>query len=209
MLYVAWKRGLPRNFARFVLFRPIKKRSFKLLCVLDLLWIITGLVKRYNNTSIYISHTHTHTYTHTHYLPLNLSLSTISMSICSLRQNINRRSRVGAWKKHVSQILKLVKDDRLRSTTSRSNLPHLFWRFSVKITLAGLHKALVFFRLKNVLNTNDSISIRVSFRTAIFYSASTWPASRSKKIDAKSLWGRLDLLLCHGNSCRHNSRSIW
>ena len=34
MLYVAWK-GLPRKFARFVLFRPIKKRSFNLLCVLD------------------------------------------------------------------------------------------------------------------------------------------------------------------------------
>ena len=27
-LYVAWKRGLPRKFARFVLFRPIKKRFF-------------------------------------------------------------------------------------------------------------------------------------------------------------------------------------
>ena len=29
------KRGLPRKFARFVLFRFIKKRSFNLLCVLD------------------------------------------------------------------------------------------------------------------------------------------------------------------------------
>ena len=36
MLYVAWKRGLPRKFARFVLFRLIKKRPFNLLCVLDL-----------------------------------------------------------------------------------------------------------------------------------------------------------------------------
>ena len=36
MLYVAWKRGLPRNFARFVLLCPIKKRSFNLLCVFDL-----------------------------------------------------------------------------------------------------------------------------------------------------------------------------
>ena len=36
MLYVAWKRELPRKFARFVLFRPIKKRYFNLLCVLDL-----------------------------------------------------------------------------------------------------------------------------------------------------------------------------
>ena len=33
MLHVAWK---PRKFARIVLFRPIKKRSFNLLCVLDL-----------------------------------------------------------------------------------------------------------------------------------------------------------------------------
>ena len=33
MLYVAWKRWLPRKFARFVLFRPIKKRSFNLLFV--------------------------------------------------------------------------------------------------------------------------------------------------------------------------------
>ena len=36
LLYVAWKRGLPRKFARFVLFRLINKRSFNLLCVLDL-----------------------------------------------------------------------------------------------------------------------------------------------------------------------------
>ena len=36
LLYVTWKGGPPRKFARFVLFRPIKKRSFKLLCVLDL-----------------------------------------------------------------------------------------------------------------------------------------------------------------------------
>ena len=36
MLYVAWKRGPPLKFARFVLFRPIIKRSFNLLCVLDL-----------------------------------------------------------------------------------------------------------------------------------------------------------------------------
>ena len=33
MLYVAWKRRLPRKFARFLLFRPIKKRSYNLLCV--------------------------------------------------------------------------------------------------------------------------------------------------------------------------------
>ena len=36
MLYVAWKRGLFEKFARFVLFRPIKKRCFYLLCILDL-----------------------------------------------------------------------------------------------------------------------------------------------------------------------------
>ena len=36
MLYIAWKRGLPQKFACFVLFHPIKKRSFNLLCVLDL-----------------------------------------------------------------------------------------------------------------------------------------------------------------------------
>ena len=34
MLYVARKRGFPRKFARFVLFRPIKKHSFNLFCVL-------------------------------------------------------------------------------------------------------------------------------------------------------------------------------
>ena len=36
MLYVVRKRGLPRKFARFVLFRPSKKRFLNLLCVLDL-----------------------------------------------------------------------------------------------------------------------------------------------------------------------------
>ena len=36
MLYVAWKRPLPQIFSRFVLFHPIKKCSFNLLCVLDL-----------------------------------------------------------------------------------------------------------------------------------------------------------------------------
>ena len=36
MLYVASKRGLPQKCARFVRFRPIIKRSFSLLCVLDL-----------------------------------------------------------------------------------------------------------------------------------------------------------------------------
>ena len=36
LLYVAWKRGLPKKIARFVLFRLIKKHSFNLLCVLDL-----------------------------------------------------------------------------------------------------------------------------------------------------------------------------
>ena len=36
MLYIAWKRGLPQKFASFVLFHPIKKRSFNLLCVLEL-----------------------------------------------------------------------------------------------------------------------------------------------------------------------------
>ena len=35
MLYVAWIRGLPRNVARFVLFRPINKRSFNLLSVME------------------------------------------------------------------------------------------------------------------------------------------------------------------------------
>ena len=33
---VAWQRGLPRKFACFVLFCLIKKRSFNLLCVLDI-----------------------------------------------------------------------------------------------------------------------------------------------------------------------------
>ena len=36
LLYVASKRGLPRKFARFVLFCPIKKRCFNSWCVLDL-----------------------------------------------------------------------------------------------------------------------------------------------------------------------------
>ena len=36
MLYLAWKRVLPRKFTPFVLFRPIKKCSFNLLRVLDL-----------------------------------------------------------------------------------------------------------------------------------------------------------------------------
>ena len=35
LFYIALKRGLPREFARFVLFSPIKKHSFNLLCVLD------------------------------------------------------------------------------------------------------------------------------------------------------------------------------
>ena len=38
LLYLAWKRGLPRKCAHFVLFHPIKKRSFNLSCVLDLFW---------------------------------------------------------------------------------------------------------------------------------------------------------------------------
>ena len=48
MLYVAWKRELPRKFARFVPFRTIKKRSVNLLCVLDLsnecdfFWSVVG-----------------------------------------------------------------------------------------------------------------------------------------------------------------------
>ena len=36
LLYVACKTRLPRKCARFVLFRPIKKCPFNLLCVLDL-----------------------------------------------------------------------------------------------------------------------------------------------------------------------------
>ena len=36
MLYAAWKRGLPRKIARFVLFCPIKSVPFNLLCVLGL-----------------------------------------------------------------------------------------------------------------------------------------------------------------------------
>ena len=36
LLYVASKRGFPRKFSRFVLFRPVKKGSCNLLCVLDL-----------------------------------------------------------------------------------------------------------------------------------------------------------------------------
>ena len=44
MLYVAWKRGLPRKFARFFLFRLIKKRSFNLLCVLGSLLLASALI---------------------------------------------------------------------------------------------------------------------------------------------------------------------
>ena len=47
MLYVAWKRGFPRKFARIVLFRPIKKRSFNLLCVLDLWSSRSCLMRHY------------------------------------------------------------------------------------------------------------------------------------------------------------------
>ena len=36
MLYVAWKGGLPRKFARLVLFCSFRKCSCNLLCVLDL-----------------------------------------------------------------------------------------------------------------------------------------------------------------------------
>ena len=35
-MYVAWKRALPRKFARFVLFRLSRKRSSNLLCVLNI-----------------------------------------------------------------------------------------------------------------------------------------------------------------------------
>ena len=35
-MFVAWKRGFPQKFARFVLFHLIKKCSFNLLYVLDL-----------------------------------------------------------------------------------------------------------------------------------------------------------------------------
>ena len=36
MLYVAWKKeDFLEKFARFALFRPVKKRSFNLLCILD------------------------------------------------------------------------------------------------------------------------------------------------------------------------------
>ena len=46
MLYIAWKRGLLRKFACFVLFRPIKTRSLNLLCVLDP--IFRSVFKRFN-----------------------------------------------------------------------------------------------------------------------------------------------------------------
>ena len=39
MLYIAWKRGLPQKCSHFVPFRPIKKPSFDLLCVLEDLWL--------------------------------------------------------------------------------------------------------------------------------------------------------------------------
>ena len=50
-LYVAWKTGFPRKFARFVPFRPIKKQAFNLLCILDLyFWSrFTGPLLRWVN----------------------------------------------------------------------------------------------------------------------------------------------------------------
>ena len=42
ILDVAWKRGLPRKCARFVLFRSVKKRSFILLCAFDLFFQNAG-----------------------------------------------------------------------------------------------------------------------------------------------------------------------
>ena len=42
MLYVAWKRGLHRKFAHFVPFHPIKKRTFNLLCALDIFFQNVG-----------------------------------------------------------------------------------------------------------------------------------------------------------------------
>ena len=47
-MYVAWKRGLPRKFARFVLFRLIKKRSFQLECVLDLYYQYSKITLFFN-----------------------------------------------------------------------------------------------------------------------------------------------------------------
>ena len=41
LLYEAWKRGLPRKFARFVPFCLIKKYSFNLLCVLNLFFFFS------------------------------------------------------------------------------------------------------------------------------------------------------------------------
>ena len=51
-----------RKFARFVLFRPIKKRSFNLMCVLDLSSL---------SSSLFTFHHHLH---HHHYYSLPLSL---------------------------------------------------------------------------------------------------------------------------------------
>ena len=52
--HVALKRGLPRKFARFVLFRPIEKRSFNLLCVLDILLQISLKTHKRLNTRTHI-----------------------------------------------------------------------------------------------------------------------------------------------------------
>ena len=56
LLYVAWKRGLPWKCARFVLFRLIKKRSFNLLCDLDL---IPNMPMISGTTGETVIHTHT------------------------------------------------------------------------------------------------------------------------------------------------------
>ena len=40
------KRGLPQNCARFVLFRPIKKRSFNFLCFWDLVFLAARISPR-------------------------------------------------------------------------------------------------------------------------------------------------------------------
>ena len=60
VFYVAWKRGLPRKFARFVLLRLIKKRSFNLLCVLDL-FFRTLAVNSVSDFCLFVSETLTKT----------------------------------------------------------------------------------------------------------------------------------------------------
>ena len=87
LLYIAWKRGLPQKFARFVLFRLTKKRSFNLfwlksvLLISSVFWIFfsgcwqSTLFQIFSSSLIFISLTlhRKGIYSKQWWLPLSLS----------------------------------------------------------------------------------------------------------------------------------------